>query len=78
MADYVDRMSLGKASSYSIMGAIAGDVFAIGVLMPITQYMSHEYAFMTIAAFTALITMPLFKMITEPNLIHSHNKKELE
>jgi MFS family permease len=68
MADYVDKHSLGKASALQNMGILVGDCFAMGFLMSITSQMSHENAFMMTAVITALLVVPLFFMIAEPQI----------
>ena len=67
-ADYVDKGSLGKASALQNMGALVGDVFAMGFLMTITANMSHESAFLVTCLIGAALTMPLFFMISEPTI----------
>lgn len=50
------------------MGSLVGDCFAVGVLITLTRNMTHFNAFLVSALFLAMLSLPLFCLIVEPNL----------
>ena len=76
IADYVDQASLGKATALQNMGSLVGDCFAVGVLMALTANMTHFNAFLVTALFLALLSLPLFCLISEPNLKASQEAEQ--
>ena len=59
---------MGLAGVFVGLGAVLGDVVALGILFPLTAHMTPKGAFATVAGTVAVLTVPIAFFVKEPKL----------
>ena len=67
-ADYVHKDYMGLAGVFVGLGAVLGDVVALGILFPLTAHMTPKASFATVAVTIAILTIPIVFLVKEPKL----------
>lgn len=59
---------MGLAGVFAGLGAVLGDVVALGILFPLTASMTPKQSFATVAGTIAVLIVPIAFFVKEPKL----------
>ena len=66
LADYVHKDAIGIGAALIGLGFIVGEVLSMAILFPLTDNLSREYAFMTVAIVGAASSFVFLFLVKEP------------